>query len=260
MDLWIDSDNALGSPRGDVDDAYAIAALIRGGAPIAALSSCFGNTTESLALTNHKQLASALKWSGRVVGASEARHALADFRGRIVALGPWTNLVEARQAAEVMVVGGNSSSAGRWPPLWPFEFNLTHDRAAARALFRSELPLTLFPLNVARQLWATVADVDLLQGPAGEFLRSSSTRWFRHLRRVRLTGRFPVYDLAAAMYALGEQGFVFEETTAVMRENTLMEFNRGTRPVKVCATLDRRAVWDRFVTIFNGAGAHGTSS
>ena len=255
MDLWIDSDNALGSPRGDVDDAYAIAALIRGGAPIAALSSCFGNTTEALALSNHKRLASALQWNGRVVSAAEARSALADFRGRIVALGPCTNLIAARQAAEVMVVGGNSSSSGRWPPLWPFEFNLTHDRAAARALFRSDLPLTLFPLNVARQLWATTDDVALLQGTAGDCLRTGSARWFRHLRRVRLTGRFPVYDLAAAMYALGERGFVFEETTVSIRENTLVEFNRGARPVKVCTALDRQAVWDRFVAIFNGAGA-----
>ena len=254
MDLWIDSDNALGSRSGDVDDAYAIAALIRGGAPIAALSSCAGNTTEELALANHKRLAAVLGWKGRVAGATEARRALADFRGRIVALGPCTNLVDARQAAEVMVVGGNSSSPGRWPPLWPFEFNLTHDRAAARALFRSNLPLTLFPLNVARQLWVTAADLALLQEPAGAFLRSGSLRWFRHLRRVRLTGRFPVYDLAAAMYALGEGGFLFEDTSASMRGNTFMEFNAGTRPVKVCTALDRRAVWGRFVRIVNDGG------
>jgi len=34
----IDADNAFGLPRGDVDDAYAIAAMIRGGAEIAALA------------------------------------------------------------------------------------------------------------------------------------------------------------------------------------------------------------------------------
>ena len=255
MDLWIDSDNALGSPAGDVDDAYAIAALIRGGAPVLALSSCAGNTTEERALSNHRRLAAILKWNGRVVGASQARTSLATFPGRIVALGPCTNLIEARKAVEVIVVGSNSASRGRWPPIWPFEFNLTHDRPAARALFRSELPLTLFPLNLARQLWATAEEVERLEGSAGEFLRSGSKRWFAHLRRVRMTGRFPIYDLAAAMYALGEDGFAFEQTTSAMSENTWIDFNSGSRPVKVCTAIDRPRVWRRFVEIFNGESA-----
>ena len=258
MDLWIDSDNALGSPSGDVDDAYAIAALIRGSAPIAALSSCAGNTTEAMALANHRRLASVLGWGGDVIAAADAVQRLRTFRGRIVALGPCTNLIEARDAAEVIVVGGNSSSHGRWPPLWPFEFNLTHDRAAAGAVFRSGLPLTLFPLNIARRLWATSDDAAALRGEAGELVRSGSERWFTHLRRVRMTGRFPVYDLAAAMYALGEGGFTFEQTTAVMRENTSIEFNAGTRPVKVCTDIDRTLVWSRFVEIFNAEAKRTT--
>ena len=44
--LLIDSDNAAGSPRGDVDDAFAIAALLRSGLPVAALASVAGNTSE----------------------------------------------------------------------------------------------------------------------------------------------------------------------------------------------------------------------
>lgn len=252
MDLWIDSDNALGSPSGDVDDAYAIVALILGGAPVTALSSCAGNTTEELALANNRRLAAALGWTGRIADAAQAARELAAFPGRIVALGPCTNLVAARRAAEVIVVGGNSVSSGRWPPLWPFEFNLTHDRAAARTLFRSNLPLTLVPLNVARQLWASAADISKIEGATGELLRTESARWFRHLRRVRLTGRFPIYDLAAAMYAMGEQGFVFEETTALMRRNTSIEFNAGSRPVRVCTALDRITLWNRFVQICNG--------
>ncbi len=251
MELWIDSDNALGSASGDVDDAYAIAAMIRSGASIRALSPCAGNTTETRALENHRQLASVLRWDGAVVPAPESREALRSFSGRILALGPCTNLIGARQASEVIVVGGNSNSGGRWPPIWPFEFNLTHDRPAARALFQSDLPLTLFPLNVARQLWVTAEDVAMLEGVAGRFLRSGSERWFTHLRRVRMTARFPVYDLAAAMYVLGESGFTFEHTTATMRRNTFLEFHAGTRPVKVCTDLDRARVWRRFVEIFN---------
>lgn len=46
-----------------------------------------------------------------------------------------------------------------------------------------------------------------------------------------------IYDLAAALYALDPRGFTFVETTAVMRPNTLLEFGRGTRQVKLCTGL-----------------------
>jgi inosine-uridine nucleoside N-ribohydrolase len=52
--IFIDSDNALGSPCGDVDDAFAIAALLRSGVPVAALASASGNTSERGESAFHK--------------------------------------------------------------------------------------------------------------------------------------------------------------------------------------------------------------
>ena len=241
--LHIDSDNALGSPRGDVDDAYAIAALLRSGAEIAALSSCAGNTSAELAYANNVRLAQLLDWPGPVLRKPDLR----DFTGRIVALGPLTNIAGARRAAEVIVVGGNSASRGRWPPFWPYEFNLTKDRAATLSVFHSEVPLTIFPLNVARTLTIRSEDLDALQGPLGDLLRHESRRWFEHLRRVRRTRAFPVYDLAAALYALDPDGFTMKRTTARMRPNTAMRFGTGTREVTICTGLDRDKLWRRFV-------------
>src|SRR5204863_73046 len=78
---------------------------------------------------------------------------------RIVALGPLTNVAAAleakpelaRRIVELVVVGANPASRGRWPPLWPFEFNLTKDRRATSAVLGSEVPLTFVPLDAAKR-------------------------------------------------------------------------------------------------------------
>lgn len=247
--IFIDSDNALGARRGDVDDGYALAALFAAGADIAALSSCAGNTAEMRAHQNNLRIAELFDWRGPVLRGAESRAPLRDFTGRVLALGPLTNVVTAARATELVIVGGNATSRGRWPPFWPFEFNLTKDRAAARAAFALDVPLTLFPLDVACQLTASAADVDALPGAVGEYLRRGSERWFRHLRRVRFTSAFPVYDLAAALYVLDEDGFTFRETTATMRTSTSIDFGHGGRAVKLCVALDRDTLWRRFVEL-----------
>lgn len=247
--LFVNSDNAMGSPRGDVDDAYALAALIAAHAPLAAISSCRGNTSEARAHRNNVRIAELFHWAGPVIGAVEARERLRSFPGRVLALGPLTNIIGARRAKEIIVVGGNSVSRGRWPPLWPYEFNLTRDRSATRAVFALDVPLTIFPLDVARQLTISIGDLDAIGGTAGDYLRQGSRRWFSHLRRYRFTKRFPIYDLAPALYALDDRGFVFSETTALMRTNTSLRFGRGTRAVKLCVALDRDLLWTRFVRL-----------
>lgn len=242
--LFVDSDNALGSPRGDVDDAYAIAALLCAKAPVVAIGACDGNTSAEQAYQNNVRLANAFAFEGPVLRAHESREFLKDFTGRVLALGPLTNVVDAKHAAEIVIVGGNSATRGRWPPTWPHEFNLTHDRASARRVFDLDVPLTIFPLNVARELWITIDQVP-------QFFLADSRRWFRYLRLVRFTTRFAIYDLAATLYALDPSDFTFIDTTAVMHPNTFLEFGRGTRRVKVCTALDREALWGRFIGCFS---------
>ncbi len=247
--LFVDSDNALGASRGDVDDAYAIAALLRGPAPVVAISSVAGNVEEPEAHQNNRRLCALLGWSGPLLRGAEARKALSDFEGRVVALGPLTNVAAAARATEIIMVGANSASRGRWPPLWPHELNLTFDRRATHRLFDSDAPLTILPLNVAADLWVTKGDLGDIAGPLGELLRAGTERWFRYLFWMRRTRRFAIYDLAAALYAIDPAGFEFEETTAAMRPNTFIEFGRGRRAVKVCRALDRQLLWQRFLSI-----------
>ncbi|HYC61870.1 MAG TPA: nucleoside hydrolase [Thermoanaerobaculia bacterium] len=247
--FFIDADNAFGSPKGAVDDAYAIAAMIRGGAEIAAISAVGGNTSEPLAHENNRNLARLLGWHGPVLRAAESRAMLRTFPGRILALGPLTNVAVATAASEVMIIGSMLKTRGRWPGFWPHEFNLTQDKEATHKVFASSLPLTFFPLDVVRMLSIRRHQLEAIEGTLGEELRRGSARWFRHRLLKKGTLLFPMSDLIAALYALDPDGLTMEDTTARMRANTLMEFGKGTRRVRVCTKLDAEKLWARFVTL-----------
>ena len=73
---------------------------------------------------------------------------------------------------------------------------------ATRAVFASDLPLTIVPLDVARRLRAGPGDLRGLPGALGDFLRRHSARWSRRSLLLRGSRRFPVFDLAAAAYVL----------------------------------------------------------
>lgn len=261
--LLIDTDNAAGSPRGDVDDAFAIAALLRSGLPVAGLASVGGNTREAEADRNNRALGELCGYEGpclRGVWAGDVpdrvdRSDLWD-RGplRFLALGPLTNLAAVldRRIEEAVLVGGNLTSRGRFPPWWPHEFNLTQDPEATRAVFASDLPLTLIPLDVARRLRIGPGELRGLEGPLGDFLRRSSVRWSRRSLLRRGSRRFPVFDLAAAAYAIDPASMTLEETRVRLHGNLWVEFGAGDRRVRVVRSLDAEGIWGRFTAIVNG--------
>ncbi len=249
--VLIDADNALGSWFGDVDDAFAIAALLRSAVPVAGISSVAGNTSERLAFLNNSKLARRLEFTQPVIRGSEVPAFLSSHpAATVVALGPLTNVAAAiRDGAvisRVILVGGNLSTRGRWPPWWPHEFNQTRDRRAALDVFRSDVELTIFPLDVARQLVITSKELAAIEGEVAAFLAQGSKRWFTRLRLLKGTRRFPVYDLAAALYAIDSAGFTMDRTMAVMHPNTLVTFGAGTRPVDVCRSFDPRELLQQF--------------
>jgi inosine-uridine nucleoside N-ribohydrolase len=248
--IFIDADNGLGSPSGDVDDGFAIAALIKAGAPIAGVAAVGGNTREELAFANNTTLCRLLGFEGPLLDGKQARDFLPSFTGRIAAMGPFTNCVGARSAAEIVAVGTTLNTSGKWPPFWPYEFNFTKDKESALKVFRLDVPLTIFPLDIVRQLYVHQAGLDAIPDPFGSFARRETKRWFRHLLLLRQTTRFPIYDLAAALYLLGTDGMTMADTVAEMRPNTFVEFGRGSRPVKVCTAIRRERLWQRFLSLF----------
>ncbi|MBW8875986.1 MAG: nucleoside hydrolase [Acidobacteria bacterium] len=267
--LLIDTDNAAGSPSGDVDDAFALAALLRSGLPVAALASVAGNTSEAQADRNNRVLGSLCGYRGpylRGVQAGEVPDRIDRagelWRGgphRFIALGPLTNLaavLAARPAiSEIVLVGGNLTSRGRFPPWWPHEFNLTKDPAATRAVFASDLPLTVVPLDVARRLRIGPREMSGLPGELGDFLRRHAARWARRSLLVRGSRRFPVFDLAAAACAIDPALVTVEETRARLHRNLWVEFGRGERRLRMVRDLAPAAVWRLFADLVSGRRA-----
>jgi len=265
--LLIDTDNAAGSPRGDVDDAFAIAALLRSGLPVAAVASVAGNTSEALADRNNRTLGGLCGYEGPYLRGVQAggvpdRIDRADLGGslRFLALGPLTNLAAVLgkvEIAEAVLVGGNLTSRGRFPPWWPHEFNLTQDREATRAVFASGLPLTVVPLDVAHRLRIGPRELKEWQGELGDFLRRQSLRWSRRSLFLRGSRRFPVFDLAAAAYLIDPSLVTLGETSAHLHPNLWLEFGRGERRIRIVRNLDPAAIWRLCAGLVNAPRAGG---
>ena len=270
--IFIDSDNALGSSSGDIDDAFAITALLTSKVPILGIGSIFGNTGETHAYENNQELAKLLGHQAPVLHgarrpgdkASESSRFIRDLARkespfRILAIGPLTNLAlaldglsekETRMIEEVIIVGSNLSSKGHYPPFWPFEFNLTKDRWATQTVFSSALPLTFIPLDVARKLRVKPADLNVIPGPLGERFRTDSERWFARAKRRYFKKDVPIWDLVAAMYTLEPELFELWDCSARMKNYTRIVFSEGgsegQRPVRVIRNFDPQLVWKRF--------------
>lgn len=280
--LLIDSDNGLGSPRGDVDDAFALALLLKSGLPIAGLTSVGGNTSEARADRNNRALGDLCGYCGLYLRGARAPSGLRVDRVsevwsgvgaplRVVALGPLTNVAailgEAARSgrtlrlAEVVLVGSNATSRGFLPPFWPHEFNLTHDAAAFRTVFGSDLPLTIVPLDVARRLRLGRRDLEQLEGPLGEHLRRGSARWLRRALLRHRARSFPAFDLLAAAYVLDPALVTIVEAFAHLRRGPRLRFSyrgpgsdepgRPVRLVRLVRGFDGPAIRRRLAALVN---------
>jgi inosine-uridine nucleoside N-ribohydrolase len=211
MRVWIDTDVALGARWGDVDDGFALAALLRcPTVEIVGISTVFGNTTPEVAarcaraLTGLDVIPGAAR-PGQLTAAAEAIAALPPGV-TVLALGPLTNLLRAPPHVEVRLVGGNLESWGAWPPLWPFEFNLAKDPAASRALFSSPIRRRIYPLDACRHLTAGLAALRRLgrsPDPLARALARGSWRWLAYAPLRYRALKFPVWDLVPALDCCG---------------------------------------------------------
>ena len=276
--LLIDTDNALGSPWGDVDDGFALAALLTSGLPVAALASVAGNTSEARAFANNRVLGDLAGYRGRYLRGAEAARAAEPPLGqrideavelwegpeplRWLALGPLTNLAavldrEPRpRIGEVVIVGGDLTSRGRWPPLWPVEFNLTEDRAAARAVFDSDLPLTIVPLDVARRLRAGPRRLAGLTGLLGGHLAKGARRWLWRSRLLKARSSIALFDLLAAAYVVFPEHVHAKTATVRLTPGMLLERlpagGAEGRPARIVRGFDGEAIWARVRAQING--------
>jgi inosine-uridine nucleoside N-ribohydrolase len=226
--VWVDTDVALGSARGDVDDGFALAALLAaarlGRIELLGISTVSGNAPASEAARCARALVAAAGADVPVLrgasppdaaGTAEIPAALAALPEgcRVISIGPLSNLAAAIAVApdfpgrvSLSVVGGNLRSPGLLPPLWPHEFNLAKDRRSARAVLRAPWRrLVLYPLDVMRPLRCTRERLDRISnlGPSGALVAAGSRRWLSRSRWRWGSAGFPVWDLPSALEAAG---------------------------------------------------------
>ena len=171
----------------------------------------------------------------------------------ILALGPLTNIAHrllaesALSIASITILGSNATSAARFPPISPFEFNLTKDRWATKVVFRSVVPLRIAPLDVAKRLTLTdevqrrLAEVHLPR-----ILATEATRWSVRSQKIGRTC-VPVWDLVAAFWARHPELCVSE--TRLVRTTLFgrVEYDAPNgRPVEVLKAFAPGQVWDYF--------------
>lgn len=220
--LWIDTDIALGSATGDVDDGYALAAVLRAVQHqparfhLLGVSAVVGNTD---AVTAHRcarnLLVAADMTDVPVVTATDAASAISALPAgtAIVALGPLSNVAHAlvcdptlADRTQLRTVGG-LMVPWRHPVLRFFCLNFRTDPAAARQVLGTPFALRRnFPLDVVNQLRVGAAEVAQVHqtGALGAYLAAHTGRWLKQAPWRYAGLRFPVWDLVAALDAVDQ--------------------------------------------------------
>ena len=216
--LWIDTDNALGTDRGNVDDGLAIAAVLGSGARLLGISCVAGNTDAASALAATRALLARAPGAEAVPlvpsGEAAGRIAALPVGASLLALGPLTNVAAAARLDPelpsrcTLRLVGTVTAPLRFPLRALRDLNLRRDRAAAHAVLALEWRgLLVFPLDVVCALRLGADDLARLEreaGPLGAWLAGGAERWRREQRWRQRGGRFRVADVVAALDAVAE--------------------------------------------------------
>lgn len=207
LDVWIDTDPALGLPNADVDDAFALVQAFR--SPelrLRGVSAVFGNAplSDTLpiaaeitarfgppGLTVHAGAAAAIDREAETAAVAALARALEDAPLDVLALGPVTTiagLVERRPdlvpriGRIVCVASRRPGQEFRATPAQPAPFpdlNFESDPVAMRVLLESPIPLVFAGWEVGSHVWLTEGDLDRLaqSGEAAAWLALHARPW-----------------------------------------------------------------------------------
>lgn len=221
--IWIDTDNAMGSGSGDIDDAIAISALFAAHRPILGVSTVFGNTAQNQSFRNTQGLLNHFGYKGPCyAGANTPTDSNNSASGAIsqitqpftlLALGPLTNVAWAlkknpelkKWIKEIVFVGLNYNFRA---PTWRFfDFNVWKDPISTQFVFTQGLPITVSPCNVARNVRMSSQDLKVIPGPLGKNFQLNSKRWFLRSKLLKFSNTIPVWDLCASLYVINPSLF-----------------------------------------------------
>ncbi|MGI8819288.1 MAG: nucleoside hydrolase [Chthoniobacterales bacterium] len=268
--VWIDTDPAIGAPWREVDDAFALVLAFH--SPelwIHGISTTYGNAAlrrttavarelvrrccppdRLRAAEVHPGAASPRDLDRRTDATEALARALRQERLTYVALGPLTNLAAflqlhpelAGRIERVIFVGGRRSAGrptfGRGGWLRIHDANVCKDPAATGVLLRSAIPLTLLPVELARDVELTRRDLRQLRGDggAGDFLYENTRTWFWFWTTIAGEAGGLPFDLVAVLSAI-RPGLVPSEAgfARIDRDGDLVAGRvrtPGSRPVR----------------------------
>lgn len=287
--VWIDTDISIGSPIREVDDAYALVfAFHSPEIRIAGLSTTYGNaplghTTRAaqelvrrfgepagLSVADIYPGARSPTDPGRRSEASEAlARALEKRKVTYIALGPLTNLAVflrlhpelALRIERVIFVGGQMPGTTlAFGPKRSFRIhdaNVFKDPAAAEAVLRSNIPLTLVPIATSSDFLVNAVDLRKLEksGGAANYLSRKSRIWLWFWTNFAKTKGGPIFDALAIVPATKPELLSIDKRYAMMdeTENLLVmpRLTKGSRPVRFCTSFapeTKSFVIERLVT------------
>lgn len=218
--LWVDTDIAMGADAGDVDDGFALAAVLATVriAPrrwqLAGVSAVGGNTNAAQAHDCARHMLDVWGFSNTpLFRADQAAGTIATMPAgtRLIALGPLTNVAAALSINPALASRTALAAVGgvvdhrRHPLLRFFCLNFRHDPGAMQQVLRAPWErLQLFPLDVVQRLRFGAEDLAAVaaSGAHGVEMAAQSTRWLRQAWWRYASRRFPVWDLVAALAML----------------------------------------------------------
>ena len=273
--VWIDSDVSIGSPIREVDDAYALVLAFH--SPeirIAGLSTTYGNAplghtgrvaqdlvrrfggSAGLKITDVYPGARSRFDLGRRTSATEALAAELEKRKLIyVALGPLTNLATflqhyphlASRLERVIFLGGlapgTTLAFGPNRSFHIHDANVFKDPAAAEAVLRSRVPITLLPVATVSNLQLDAADLRRLEqsGGAANYLARRSRIWLWFWTKVVKEQGGAIFDAPAVIATTKPELLSTERRFAAIDPNgNLIVTTRqakGARSVRYCTAL-----------------------
>jgi inosine-uridine nucleoside N-ribohydrolase len=218
--IWIDTDIALGSSGGDVDDGFALAAVLAAARnksnaiEIAGISVVSGNTDSETALLCVKRLLALFpnQTAIKLIPQCDAAASIATLNTdiSILALGPLTNIANAydinpkiAQTTRLYWVGGVANRLSLRRRL--SNLNVKRDKAAANLVLCRWQSIYQFPLDMVDRLGAGSGELIALENcsEVGAYLAHQSQRWLRTSWFRHGKARFPIWDLVAALSAIG---------------------------------------------------------
>lgn len=273
--VWIDSDVSIGSPIREVDDAFALVLAFH--SPeirIAGLSTTYGNAplghtgrvaqdlvrrfggSAGLKITDVYPGARSRSDLGRRTSATEALAAELEKRKLIyVALGPLTNLATflqhyphlASRLERVIFLGGlapgTTLAFGPNRSFHIHDANVFKDPAAAEAVLRSRVPITLLPVATVSNLQLDAADLRRLEqsGGAANYLARRSRIWLWFWTKIVKEQGGALFDAPAVIATTKPELLSTERRFAAIDPNgNLIVTTRqakGARSVRYCTAL-----------------------